>query len=120
MRSRSSSATRTDRRSAILIAGSRYSRRAHFFRVGKQVYILCSWKGAGFSESGTAGALNIVSVLNTTSVKNSTFQKIATAPAATSRHSINSRGKTRAPTTIPRARRMAANFAKLPELLLRL
>jgi len=42
--------------------------------------------GAGFTESGTAGALNIVSALNTTSIKNSTFQKIATAPAATSRH----------------------------------
>ena len=40
--------------------------------------------------------------VNTTSIKNTTFQKIAIAPAATSRHSINSRGKTRAPTTMPR------------------
>ena len=87
---------------SVRFLGSRPSNVGAIFCARKRVYILCSWKGAGFTESGTAGALNIVSALNTTSIKNSTFQKIATAPAATSRHSINSRGKTRAPTTMPR------------------
>jgi hypothetical protein len=43
----------------------------------------------GFIDNETAGAINIVPASNTTSIKNSMCQKIATALVATSRRLIN-------------------------------
>jgi hypothetical protein len=67
----------------------------------------------GFIENETAGAINIVSASNTTSIKNSTCQKIATALVATSRRLINCHGKMKAEARPLRERR-ALRFSAIP------
>jgi len=70
----------------------------------------------GFIENETAGAINIVPASNTTSIKNSTCQKIATALVATSRRLINCHGKMRAEAAMPKLvtshLRLVAKIAK--------
>jgi len=70
----------------------------------------------GFIDNETAGAINIVPASNTTSIKNSTCQKIATALVATSRRLINCHGKMRAEAAMPKLvtshLRLVAKIAK--------
>jgi len=67
----------------------------------------------GFIENETAGAINIVPASNTTSIKNSTCQKIATALVATSRRLINCHGKMRAEAAMPRDSKLVRQIRTL-------
>jgi hypothetical protein len=67
------------------------------------VTIKCAlWNHAAFIENGRAGAIKTAPESNTTNIKNSTCQRIATVIVAISRRLINFRGKTRALTTMLR------------------
>jgi hypothetical protein len=68
------------------------------------------WNHAAFIENGRAGAIKTAPGSNTTSIKNSTYQKIATAIVAIGRRLINYRGKTRTLTTTPRCLRSLDHF----------
>ena len=68
------------------------------------------WNHAASIENVRAGAIKTAPGSNTTSIKNSTYQKIATAIVAISRRLINYRGKTRTLTTTPRCLRSLDHF----------
>jgi hypothetical protein len=63
--------------------------------------ILPLWNRVAFIENGMAGAINIVPGLNMTRLKSLIYQKIATEPEVTSRHSMNYLGRM-SPRTMPR------------------
>lgn len=73
------------------------SRQTFFYRINTiGVVSSCVWNRAASIESGMAGAISIACVSNMMSIKNLTWQKIATAPAAINRLLTSSPGKTKA------------------------
>ena len=68
------------------------------------------WNRAAFIGNGRAGAIKTAPTSNTTSIRNSTCQKIATAIVAISRRLINYRGRTRRVTSALKAAGLTAGL----------